>query len=71
MWGVRCLGLDGSVIFEGPFASKSNRRTAAPTFDRIPSGGIRFNVGAAVRRFDLLAKASDQAKMITGQTPAP
>jgi hypothetical protein len=38
----------------GLFASKSNRRTAAPTFERIPTKGTRFNVGAG-----LLAKNDD------------
>ncbi|KPG93884.1 hypothetical protein CQ009_06760 [Pseudomonas sp. MYb2] len=42
------------VGWAGPFASRSNRRTVAPTWERIP------NVGATVRRFDLLAKAIAQ-----------
>ncbi|MDI3395073.1 hypothetical protein QLG10_21820, partial [Pseudomonas sp. V98_8] len=40
-----CAGGNISGGCTGFFASKSNRRTAAPTFDRISSGWTRSNVG--------------------------
>src|SRR5690349_10987404 len=44
------LGSGLVTVCNALFASKSNRRTAAPTFE------MRSLEGAAVRRFDLLAK---------------
>ena len=50
----------------GPFASKSNRRTAAPTgyVSNTNSAYTQIPVGAAVRRFDLPAMNDDSVYLV-------